>query len=167
MRLNEFSSSLNKYKATVKVEGNSVRTIIHAESQSHARMLLGKMFGKDNVQSITSESKINIDEIEFLLESAIGNLYIGDIKITIDSHAIEQVYLRKINPNLVDSLLKKLPKIQDQLLQMTAASKVWVKDSDSGLSIGLRRNNDRTIEFQLKTAFLNRTYDSETPEIVI
>lgn len=62
MRLNEFSSSLSKYKATVKVEGNSVRTIIHAESQSHARMLLGKMFGKDNVQSIT-ESKLGLEFI--------------------------------------------------------------------------------------------------------
>lgn len=55
MRLNEFSSSLNKYKATVKVDGSSVKTIIHAESQSHAKMLLGKMFGKDNVQSITEQ----------------------------------------------------------------------------------------------------------------
>ena len=160
MRLNEFSSSLNKYKVTVKVDGSSIKTIIHADSQSQARILLGKMFGKDNVQSITESKEITI-------ESAAGNLYIGDMKITIDDHAIDQVYLRKINPNLVDSLLKKLPKIQDQLVQMAAASKVWVKDSDSGLSIGLRRNNDRNMSFQLKTAFLNRTYDSETPEIVI
>ena len=160
MRLNEFSSSLNKYKVTVKVDGSSIKTIIHADSQSQARILLGKMFGKDNVQSITESKEITI-------ESAAGNLYIGNMKITIDDHAIDQVYLRKINPNLVDSLLKKLPKIQDQLVQMAAASKVWVKDSDSGLSIGLRRNNDRNMSFQLKTAFLNRTYDSETPEIVI
>ena len=62
MRLNEFSSSLNKYKATVKVDGSSVKTIIHAESQSHARMLLGKMFGKDSVQSI-SESFQSSPEI--------------------------------------------------------------------------------------------------------
>ena len=160
MRLNEFSSSLNKYKVTVKVDGTSIKTLIHAESQSQARQLIGKMFGKDSIQSI-SESK------EFTIESAAGNLYIGDMKISIDDHAIDQVYLRKINPNLVDSLLKKLPKIQDQLVQMPASSKVWVKDSDSGLSIGLRRNNDRNMSFQLKTAFLNRTYDSDTPEIVI
>lgn len=62
MRLNEFSSSLNKYKATVKVDGSSVKTIIHAESQSQARILLGKMFGKDNVQSI-NESKQLATEI--------------------------------------------------------------------------------------------------------
>jgi hypothetical protein len=64
MRLNEFSSPLNKYLITVKVHGTSVKTLIHAESQSQARLLLGKMFGKDNVQSIntisTNESQSTI-----------------------------------------------------------------------------------------------------------
>jgi hypothetical protein len=56
MRLKEFSSPLNLYLVTVKVRSTSVKTLIHAESQSHARLLLGKMFGKDNVQSINSIS---------------------------------------------------------------------------------------------------------------
>ena len=56
MRLNEFSSPLNKYLVTVKVHGTSVKTMIHAESQSQARLMLGKMFGKGNVQSINSIS---------------------------------------------------------------------------------------------------------------
>ena len=56
MRLNEFSSPLNKYLITVKVHGTSVKTLIHAESQSQARLMLGKMFGKDNVQSVNSIS---------------------------------------------------------------------------------------------------------------
>ena len=57
MRLNEFSSPLNKYLVTVKVHGTSVKTLIHAESQSQARLLLGKIFGKKNVQSICSSAK--------------------------------------------------------------------------------------------------------------
>ena len=56
MRSNEFTSPLNLYLVTVKVRSTSVKTLIHAESQSHARLLLGKMFGKDNVQSINSIS---------------------------------------------------------------------------------------------------------------
>jgi hypothetical protein len=56
MRLTEFSSALNKYLVTVKVHGTSVKTLIHAESQSQARLLLGKIFGKENVQSINSIS---------------------------------------------------------------------------------------------------------------
>ena len=56
MRIKEFSSPLNLYLVTVKVRSTSVKTLIHAESQSHARLLLGKMFGKDNVQSVNSNS---------------------------------------------------------------------------------------------------------------
>ncbi len=56
MRLNEFSCPLNKYLVTVKVHGTSVKTLIHSESQSQARLMLGKMFGKDNVQSVNSIS---------------------------------------------------------------------------------------------------------------
>jgi hypothetical protein len=56
MRIKEFSSPLNLYLITVKVRSTSVKTLIHAESQSHARLLLGKMFGKDNVQPINSIS---------------------------------------------------------------------------------------------------------------
>lgn len=56
MRLDEISSSLKKYTVTVKVDGSSIKTTIHAESQSQARQLLVKLYGKDNVQSI-NESK--------------------------------------------------------------------------------------------------------------
>jgi hypothetical protein len=52
MRLDEISSSLKKYTVTVKVDGSSIKTTIHAESQSQARQLLVKLYGKDNVQSI-------------------------------------------------------------------------------------------------------------------
>jgi hypothetical protein len=70
MRLNEFTSPLNKYLITVKIDGVSVKSTIEAQSQSQASLLLGKIFGKKNVQSICSiaknESKnntsINLDE---------------------------------------------------------------------------------------------------------
>ena len=59
MRLNEFSSPLNKFLVTVKVHGTSVKTLIHAESQSQARLLLGKQYGEKNVVSV---SHIHLDE---------------------------------------------------------------------------------------------------------
>jgi hypothetical protein len=73
MRLNEFSSPLNKYLVTVKVHGTSVKTLIHAESQSQAKLLLGKMFGKDNVQSVNSISTNESQTTIFLnLEEAVN-----------------------------------------------------------------------------------------------
>jgi hypothetical protein len=64
MRLDEISSSLKKYTVTVKVDGSSIKTTIHAESQSQARQLLVKLYGKDNVQSINeSIHHVTTDEM--------------------------------------------------------------------------------------------------------
>jgi len=59
MRLNEFKSPLKKFIATVKVNGTTAKTIIDCESATQASLLLGKMFGKANVISVSS---LNLDE---------------------------------------------------------------------------------------------------------
>ena len=59
MRLNEFKSPLKKFLATVKVNGTTAKTIIDCDSASQAQLLLGKMFGKANVISVSS---LSLDE---------------------------------------------------------------------------------------------------------
>jgi len=59
MRINEVVSPLKKYLATVRVSGTMAKTLINAESSSHATLLLGKMYGKSNVVSVTC---VNLDE---------------------------------------------------------------------------------------------------------
>ena len=59
MRINEVVSPLKKYLATVRVSGTIAKTLIDAESSSHATLLLGKMYGKSNVVSITC---VHLDE---------------------------------------------------------------------------------------------------------
>jgi len=59
MRINEVVSPLKKYLATVRVSGTMAKTLIDAESSSHATLLLGKMYGKSNVVSV---SCVNLDE---------------------------------------------------------------------------------------------------------
>jgi len=59
MRLNEFKSPLKKFLATVKVNGTTAKTIIDCESATQAQLLLGKMFGKANVISVSS---LSLDE---------------------------------------------------------------------------------------------------------
>jgi hypothetical protein len=59
MRLNEFKSPLKKFIATVKVNGTTAKTIIDCESATQAQLLLGKMFGKANVISVSS---VSLDE---------------------------------------------------------------------------------------------------------
>jgi len=59
MRINEVISPLKKYLATVRVSGTMAKTLIDAESSSHATLLLGKMYGKSNVVSVTC---LHLDE---------------------------------------------------------------------------------------------------------
>ena len=59
MRINEVVSPLKKYLATVRVSGTMAKTLIDAESSSHAILLLGKMYGKSNVVSV---SCVHLDE---------------------------------------------------------------------------------------------------------
>ena len=59
MRINEVVSPLKKYLATVRVSGTMAKTMIDAESSSQATLLLGKMYGKNNIVSVTC---VHLDE---------------------------------------------------------------------------------------------------------
>jgi len=59
MQIHEVISPLKKYLATVRVKSTQVNTLIYAESTSHARLMLEKMYGQSNVLSITTA---HIDE---------------------------------------------------------------------------------------------------------
>ena len=102
---------------------------------------------------------------EFLSESKIGNLTIGDISIVVDDHAIEQVYMREIAAAQVDQALRKLPNIKEYLHKMTSGDKVWATDPATGVSLGLRKISDTALNFQFKTVVKDRTYDSVTPDV--
>jgi hypothetical protein len=59
MKINEVTSPLNKFIATVRVKGSQARTLIDAESASQARLMLEKQYGEKNVVSV---SHIKLDE---------------------------------------------------------------------------------------------------------
>jgi len=59
MLINEVVSPLKKYLATVRVSGAMAKTLIGAESSSQANLLLGKLYGKSNVISVTC---VHLDE---------------------------------------------------------------------------------------------------------
>ena len=59
MRINEVVSPLKKYLATVRVSGTIAKTMIDAESTNQATLLLVKIYGKNNVVSVTT---VHLDE---------------------------------------------------------------------------------------------------------
>lgn len=43
--------SMNKYIATVRIRGTSVKTVVFADSSTHARLILQYQFGMDSISS--------------------------------------------------------------------------------------------------------------------
>jgi hypothetical protein len=61
MKINEITNTLKTFVATVKINGTSIKTSITAESATHARLLLQRLYGSGNVSSL-SESSSELDE---------------------------------------------------------------------------------------------------------
>lgn len=61
MKINEITNTLKTFVATVKVNGTSIKTSISAESSTHARLLLQRLYGSGNVSSL-SESSSELEE---------------------------------------------------------------------------------------------------------
>jgi hypothetical protein len=64
-RLNIF---MNKYLATVRVRGNTVRTMVFADSSLHARLILEYQFGIGNVAVSQTSIKSSLESSEKVLE---------------------------------------------------------------------------------------------------
>jgi hypothetical protein len=61
MKINEITNALKTFVATVKVNGTSIKTSIDAESSTHARLLLQRLYGSGNV-SCLSEALSELEE---------------------------------------------------------------------------------------------------------
>ena len=102
---------------------------------------------------------------ELVKEAQAGRIRIGDLTVDVDEHVIEQTYFREIDPNDVDQALRKLPSITDKLAQVPPGQKMWIRDPDTGISLGIRSTGRNVLKF--KTVVQNRTYQSDTPELVL
>jgi hypothetical protein len=61
MKINEITNTLKTFVATVKVNGTSIKTSVTAESTTHARLLLQRLYGSGNISSL-SESSSELEE---------------------------------------------------------------------------------------------------------
>ena len=61
MKINEITTSLKTFVATVRLNGISIKTSITAENLAHARLLLQKLYGNGNISSLGEES-IDLEE---------------------------------------------------------------------------------------------------------
>lgn len=89
--------------------------------------------------------------VEFLAEVALGTLNIGGITIVVDEHAMDQTVERMVLPTDVDRVLRKLPTIKDQLVQIDSGQKFWVYNPELEVGLGCRMINPEKLKIQFKT----------------
>ena len=88
---------------------------------------------------------------EFLTEVQIGTLTIGRLTIIVDDHAMDQTVERMVLPTDVDRVLRKLPKIENQIAQIESGQKFWVYDPVLEVGLGCRMLNNERMRIQFKT----------------
>jgi hypothetical protein len=96
---------------------------------------------------------------EFLAEKKIATFRSGNLQIDVDDHAIEQTYMRSVDPKHVDQALKKLRLVTDQLNSVEPGQKIWARDSETGIALGLRKLAEPN-KFLFATVVGSLTYDS-------
>lgn len=102
---------------------------------------------------------------EIVQEAWAGRVRIGTLTVDVDDHVIEQAFFREIDPHEIDQALRKLPNILQTLSNIEPGQKLWIRDPDTGISLGIRSTGRNVLKF--KTVVKNRTYQSDTPELVL
>jgi hypothetical protein len=110
------NSSMNKYIATIRLKGLSVKTIVFADSPIHARLLLQFQFGMECI--VSSPSITNEEDRDYKLIDDLINEY-GAIKpLTPQQSRINSLKKQKDNATKalkVEKNRQKITKAQQQI----------------------------------------------------
>ena len=105
------------------------------------------------------------DAKHLMKENVIGKLHIDPLTIEIDQHAIDRAGDRNIRPELIDQILRKLPKLV-HIMANVKTNKFWVFDPKFNIKIGLAKSDTLNL-YRLNTVVKNPTYDSDVPTITL
>lgn len=110
---------MNKYITTIRLKGQSVKTIVFADSSIHARLILQYQFGMDSIVSTPSVTKE--DSNDYILVDDLINEY-GAIKpLTPQQSRINSLTKQKDNATKALKLEKNRQKITKAQQQISTA----------------------------------------------
>jgi hypothetical protein len=75
---------------------------------------------------------------EFIVESEIKPLKVGDTTIGVHQHSFDRSSFRDVTPTSVDIVLRQLPKVLDQIHQLQPGSQFYITDTRFNVSLGFR-----------------------------
>lgn len=108
MKINEITNTLKTFVATVKVNGTSIKTSVTAESATHARLLLQRLYGAGNVSSL-SESSAELEEAG----AGTKVMDAGDLQVKSLADKAKQITQQKKQLQARQSLSKAQEKMRD------------------------------------------------------
>jgi hypothetical protein len=108
MKINEITNTLKTFVATLKVNGTSIKTSVTAESSTHARLLLQRLYGTGNVSSLSESSS----ELE---EAGAGTMVMSAGELQVKSLADQEVKIKQQKKQLQarQALAKAQAKMRD------------------------------------------------------
>ena len=96
---------------------------------------------------------------EIINEDFVGNIYLPNIELAVNTHAYDQADARRIDYELIDQIVKKVNAVAPELSKTAANEKVWVYDPETNIGFGLRRIFGNKMAFQFNTVLYDRPYD--------
>ena len=106
---------------------------------------------------------------EFIDEAIMGKFRLPSAEILVDRHALVRAVERDVSPIEVDKVMKMLPRIENELSDIGPGQKVWIYSTQSGISVGLRRLDDRggINRYILGTVLRTKPWSDRLPIITI
>ena len=101
---------------------------------------------------------------ESVNEAVVGTIKINDLLIRVDDHSVERTQGRRASPQLIDYVLKLLPKAKDKIDKIESGQQFWVYSPEVSTALGFRKQTNSLL---FKTVILDKPHDGPNPVITV
>lgn len=103
---------------------------------------------------------------EFITELKLATSQVGNLTIEFDHHLLDQRHLRKVYYPFILRIVQRLPKVEDQILELEIGQQFWVYSEALDVGLGFRKMGDAN-RIRLMTTVDNRPFDGPNPIIEV
>jgi len=107
-------------------------------------------------------------EFEHLEEGIARVLNLKGIAVLINDHANDQAAARGIDPNILMSVIKRIPDVRNKFKPYDDNQKftIWSKSTNTGIGLRRRADKDGYMRVEVMTA-INKLFDNPDPVLTV
>jgi len=102
-----------------------------------------------------------------LNEVYLGNIYMPNVEIAVNSHAYDQADDRRVGYGIIDHVVGKVNSLRSELDRVGTNGKVWIWDPELNIGLGLQRLLTKSPVFSFNTLVAKKPYDGAIPVITV